>query len=96
VTRLGLADDVPLLEGRSVLVGGQRIAVFRTADGFRAIDQACPHAGGPLSDGIVAGGCVTCLLHRLRFDLQTGRGSDGCSNVRTYDVLERDGALWLA
>ena len=96
MTRLGLADDVPLLEGRSVLVGGQRIAVFRTADGFRAIDQACPHAGGPLSDGIVAGGCVTCPLHGLRFDLQTGRGSDGCSNVRTYDVLERDGALWLA
>ena len=31
-----------------------------------------------------------------KLDLQTGRGSDGCSNVRTYDVLERDGALWLA
>jgi len=94
--RLGLAGDVPLLEGRSVDVGGRRIAVFRTPDGFRAIDHACPHAGGPLGDGIVAGGCVTCPLHGLRFDLETGAGSDGCTRVRAYDVLERDGALWLA
>jgi nitrite reductase (NADH) small subunit len=96
VTRLGRAADVPLLEGRSVLVGERRIAVFRTADGFRAIDQSCPHAGGPLADGIVAGGRVTCPLHGLRFDLATGEGSDGCSRVSTYEVLERDGALWLA
>jgi nitrite reductase (NADH) small subunit len=96
MTRLGLAGDVPLLEGRSVRVDGRRIAVFRTADGFRAIDHECPHAGGPLSDGIVAGGCVTCPLHNLRFDLATGESTDGAHRVQTYEVLERDGALWLA
>ena len=96
MTRLGLADDVPMLEGRSVLVGGRRIAVVRTAEGFRAIDHSCPHAGGPLADGIVAGGCVTCPLHGLRFDLQSGAGDDGRSHVRTYAVEERDGTLWLA
>jgi nitrite reductase (NADH) small subunit len=96
MTRLGSADDVPLLEGRSVEVDGRRLAVFRTPTGYHAIDHACPHAGGPLADGIVAGGCVTCPLHGLRFDLDTGEGSDGCSRVRTYEVLERDGALWLA
>ena len=96
MTRLGLAGDVPLLEGRSVLVDGRRIAVFRTPDGFRAIDHACPHAGGPLADGIVAGGCVTCPLHGLRFDLATGEASDGASHVRAYAVVERAGELWLA
>jgi nitrite reductase (NADH) small subunit len=94
--RIGHIDDVPLLEGRSVEVGGRRIAVFRTADGFRAIDHACPHAGGPLADGIVAGRCVTCPLHGLRFDLDTGEASDGAARVRTYPVLERGGELWLA
>jgi nitrite reductase (NADH) small subunit len=93
--RLGRADDVPLLEGRSVDVGGRRIAVFRMADAFRAIDHACPHAGGPLADGIVAGGCVTCPLHGLRFDLETGECRDGVSHVRSYEVVERDGELWL-
>lgn len=94
--RLGRAADVPMLEGRSVAVGGRRLAVFRTADGFHAIDHACPHAGGPLADGIVAGGCVACPLHGLRFELATGRCADGASHVRAYAVEERGGELWLA
>jgi nitrite reductase (NADH) small subunit len=94
--RLGRAEDIPMLEGRSVEVDGRRIAVFRTPDGFRAIDNACPHAGGPLSDGIVADRCVTCPLHGLRFDLDSGASTDGSARVRTYSVVERDGELWLA
>ena len=97
MTRLGRADDIPMLEGRSVDIGGRRIAVFRTPDGFRAIDHACPHAGGPLADGIVAGGCVTCPLHGLRIDLDPGEAcGDATQRVRTYEVVVRDGALWLA
>jgi len=94
--RLGRADHVPMLEGRSVAVGDRRLAVFRTAGGYHAIDHACPHAGGPLADGIVAGGCVTCPLHGLRFDLITGECGDGASHVRAYAVVERGGELWLA
>jgi nitrite reductase (NADH) small subunit len=94
--RLGRAGDVPMLEGRSVAVGDRRLAVFRTAEGYHAIDHACPHAGGPLADGIVAGGCVTCPLHGLRFELATGRCADGASHVRAYAVVERGGELWLA
>jgi nitrite reductase (NADH) small subunit len=91
---IGRAADVPMLEGRSLWAGGRRIAVFRTPDGFRAIDGACPHAGGPLADGIVADRCVTCPLHGRRFDLHTGQSSAGPA-VRTHEVLERDGELWL-
>ena len=94
--RLGRVEDVPMLEGRSVEVDGRRIAVFRTPEGFRAIDNACPHAGGPLADGIVADRCVTCPLHGLRFDLDSGVSVDGAARVRTYPVVERDGELWLA
>ena len=92
---IGKADDVPMLEGRSVAVGGRRVAVFRTPDGFRAIDGACPHAGGPLADGIVADRCVTCPLHGLRFDLETGKAGTGDARVTVYEVAERDGGLWL-
>jgi nitrite reductase (NADH) small subunit len=96
VRRIGRAEDVPMLEGRSVTVGGRRIAVFRTPEGFRAIEGACPHAGGPLADGIVADRCVTCPLHGWRFDLDTGEARNADARVRTYDVHERDGELWLA
>ena len=67
-TRVGVAGDVPLLEGRAVTVAGRRVAVFRLEDGaWAAVDAACPHQGGPLQDGIVADGCVTCPLHQRRF-----------------------------
>jgi len=93
---IGLAADVPLLEGRSVEVEGRRIAVFRLPDGWAAIDQACPHRGGPLGDGIVADGCVTCPLHNHRFSLISGERQDGEGpGVVTYEVRERGGRLEL-
>jgi nitrite reductase (NADH) small subunit len=94
-TAIGRAADVPMLEGRSLWAGDRRIAVFRTPEGFRAIDGACPHAGGPLADGIVADRCVTCPLHGRRFDLLTGADLGDGAPVRTYEVLEYDGVLWL-
>ncbi|HEX2087494.1 MAG TPA: nitrite reductase small subunit NirD [Solirubrobacteraceae bacterium] len=93
--RIARADEIPMLEGRSVLVGGRRIAVFRTPEGFRALDHACPHAGGPLSDGIVADRCVTCPLHGWRFDLETGRAVNAEAAVAVHEVVERGGELWL-
>jgi nitrite reductase [NAD(P)H] small subunit len=94
--QIGDAADVPMLEGRSVEVAGRRIAVFRLPDGWAAIDHACPHRGGPLSDGIVAERCVTCPLHNQRFSLETGERIDGDGpGVRTYVVRERDGVLEL-
>lgn len=94
--RIARADEIPMLEGRSVTVGTRRVAVFRTPDGFRAIDHACPHAGGPLSDGIVADRCVTCPLHGWRFDLDTGRALNADASVARHEVVERGGELWLA
>lgn len=93
--RIGPVDDIPLLEGRSVSVDGRRVAVFRRPDGFAAIDGSCPHKAGPLSDGIVADGCVTCPLHGWRFDLQTGEALVGDEGVTVHRVVERDGELWL-
>jgi nitrite reductase (NADH) small subunit len=93
---VGRAADVPLLEGRSARLGGGRIAVFRLADGWAALDHACPHKAGPLSDGIVADACVTCPLHNWRFDLRTGERVGGEGGVQAYDVREVDGLLQVA
>lgn len=65
-------DDVPMGEGRAVTVAGRRIAVFRTQAGWWAVDQACPHAGGPLADGLASDCTVICPLHERRFRLDTG------------------------
>lgn len=66
-------DDVPLGEGRAVTLDGRRVAVFRSAGGWYALDAVCPHLGGPLEDGIVCDGSVICPLHERRFELATGQ-----------------------
>lgn len=96
-TKVGQVEDVPMLEGRRVTVAGRRIAVFRTEAGVHAIDADCPHQGGPLQDGLVAGACVTCPLHNWRFSLATGAPvAGGDRGVTVHDVrVAEDGALWL-
>ncbi|MBS1870332.1 MAG: Rieske 2Fe-2S domain-containing protein [Actinobacteria bacterium] len=93
---VGRAADVPLWEGRRVTVDGRRVAIFRTEEGVHAVSADCPHAGGPLQDGLVADGCVTCPLHGWRFDLRSGAriGADDGALTR-YEVVERDGELLL-
>jgi nitrite reductase (NADH) small subunit len=71
-------------EGRLLLVAGREIALFLTAAGPRAVDARCPHAGGPLQDGIVSGTGVTCPLHLRRVDLDTGEVDDCAEGVRCY------------
>jgi nitrite reductase (NADH) small subunit len=92
---VGRAEDIPRLEARSLTVGGRRIAIHRTERGFRATDAECPHAGGPLADGLIGDGCVTCPLHGWRFDLETGRAIGEDAAVAVHEVVERDGWLYL-
>jgi nitrite reductase (NADH) small subunit len=94
-TRVCRVDDVPLGEGRAVEIDGRRVAVFQTRNGWYALDQQCPHRGGPLTDGIVADGCVTCPLHDRRFDLSTGRCHSDDLRVSVYAVEIHDGDVWV-
>ena len=94
---VGALDDVPRLGARRVALDEGEIAVFRTAkDALFALDNRCPHRGGPLSEGIVHGEAVTCPLHNLVISLLTGEAADpeeGCA--RTYPVRVEDGRVLL-
>ena len=68
---------VPPGKSKLVVVDGLRIALFRDAGGgFHAIDDACPHMGGPLSDGDLCGTVVTCPWHAWPFDVTSGMNPD--------------------
>lgn len=71
-TKITPAENIPSREGRSVRVGDVEIAIFNLNGRFLTIENACPHRGGPLCDGIVTGSAVVCPLHGRHFDLETG------------------------
>lgn len=93
---VGCVTDIPRRGARCVSTPGGRIAIFRTADDkMFAMDDRCPHKGGPLSQGIVHGAAVTCPLHNWVISLESGRalGADEGS-VRTIPVkVEGDRVL---
>lgn len=77
--RIAYCRDIPLREGRAVKVGNHEIAIFNLGDRFLAVDNRCPHKGGPLADGIVSGTSVICPLHAWKLSLETGKGVVGAS-----------------
>jgi nitrite reductase (NADH) small subunit len=80
---IGSVDQITPGNARTLPeLGREEIAIFRTTSGdFHALVNRCPHKQGPLSQGIVHGGVVTCPLHNWNISLKTGEalGEDkGC------------------
>ncbi len=92
-------DEIPVLGARVLRrPGGDDIALFRPAiDRVFALTDRCPHKGGPLSQGIVAGDTVTCPLHSWNIALDSGQACApdvGCA--RRHAVELRGGEVWLS
>ena len=95
---IGALTDIPMRGARLVKSPTGCIAVFRTAhDLAYAIDDKCPHKGGPLSQGIVHGTSVTCPLHNWVISLETGQaqGADSGS-VRTIPLRIEGGRMLMS
>jgi nitrite reductase/ring-hydroxylating ferredoxin subunit len=79
--------EIPSGEARAFVVGDREIALFNVEGSFYAIENACPHQGGPLAEGFIEGTTVTCPWHAWCFDVTTGAMSLGAfSNVDAFDV----------
>ncbi len=94
---LGHLNDIPRQGARIVQTPTGEIAVFRTLDDqIFALDNRCPHKGGPLAQGIVHGTQVTCPLHGWVINLDSGNAAtpdEGC--VNRYTVDNEGGLLYL-
>lgn len=94
---VGSVDDIP--EGRAKVVclpGQERVAVFRYSGNIAAVTNVCAHQRGPLGEGKVIDGCVTCPWHGWEY-----RPADGCSpppfaeKIATYRVIVKDRRVLL-
>jgi len=91
------ADDFAPGTVRPARVGGVRLAVGRSREGFFAVDGLCPHAGAILGEGLVEGTQLICPQHAYAFDVATGFCDDDptCS-VRSHPVRVEGGILQVA
>jgi len=94
--RVTHCENIPVREGRKVELASRQIAIFNLGDRFLAVENLCPHRGGPLADGIVSGTTIACPLHTWKFDLIQGNsvnhpGSSQC--LVTFPVRVEDGII---
>jgi nitrite reductase (NADH) small subunit len=79
------------------VVGGRIVALFNVGGDFHALDGICPHQGGPLGKGTLAGCIITCPWHGFQFDVTTGRHETSQSLVQPrLPVKVEDGEVWVA
>lgn len=94
---IGPLSEIPRRGARVVRTRLGCVALFRTAeDEVFALDDRCPHKGGPLSDGIVHGRSVTCPLHSWVISLETGKaqGADE-GGTATFPARVENGRVLL-
>jgi nitrite reductase/ring-hydroxylating ferredoxin subunit/DMSO/TMAO reductase YedYZ heme-binding membrane subunit len=74
--------------------GGERIAVFRDGTRVGALTNLCAHQNGPLGEGRIIDGCITCPWHGFQYRLEDGRAPPPFTEVLvTYPVRLRNGVV---
>lgn len=78
-------DEISSGSGKVIFAGDKAIALFNVNGTFYAIDNTCPHRGGPLGEGDLDGTTVSCPLHGWQYDVTSGAGTIGPS-VNKYEI----------
>jgi len=96
-TRDLLADEIAEGSCKVGIVDGQQVAVYRIDGKFYATQAECTHRGGPLCEGAIWAGIVTCPWHGSEFKIETGEVVTGPADdpLKTYNVGVVDGKIIL-
>jgi len=92
---VGAPQSIPDKGARIVAApGGERIAVFRDGTRIGALTNLCAHQNGPIGEGRIIDGCVTCPWHGFQYRLEDGRApAPFTEQLGTYRVRLRAGAV---
>jgi nitrite reductase/ring-hydroxylating ferredoxin subunit len=95
--KMGTLDELPPGTAKEVEHEGRVYAIFNLGGTVLAIDGICPHQGGPLAEGDVAGTIVTCPWHGWQFDLRSGTMPSG-SRIKqeVFEVKVEGGNILVA
>jgi nitrite reductase/ring-hydroxylating ferredoxin subunit len=76
-------------------INGKQVAIYKLDGKFYATQAECTHRGGPLCEGAIWAGIVTCPWHGSEFKIKSGEVVSGPADepLQTYSVSVVDGKL---
>ncbi|MCM2269420.1 MAG: ferric reductase-like transmembrane domain-containing protein [Thermoanaerobaculia bacterium] len=90
----GRVEEIAEGRARVVTLAGERVAVFRNAGTISALSNVCQHQNGPLGEGRIVDGCVTCPWHGYQYRPEDGRAPAPFSErVPTFRVRVERGVI---
>jgi nitrite reductase/ring-hydroxylating ferredoxin subunit len=92
---VGKEEDFPPGSAGVVDVRGVEVALVNVDGTFHAVQNECPHAGGPLGEGELSNFELECPLHGSVFDVRTGDVLVGPADepIATYEVVVENGVV---
>jgi nitrite reductase/ring-hydroxylating ferredoxin subunit/DMSO/TMAO reductase YedYZ heme-binding membrane subunit len=89
-------DEIPEKRARIISLNGERIAVFKYDGRLAALSNVCQHQNGPLGEGRIIDGCVTCPWHGFQYLPETGASPPPFTErVATYQVKLVDDVVYV-
>lgn len=80
-------SDIAENRAKTVLIGGENIAIFKYDNKLSAVSNLCRHQNGPLGEGKIVDGCITCPWHGYQYLPHNGQSPPPFTEkVETYDV----------
>ena len=96
---IAVGDPKKIPDKRAIVVSiknGERVAIFRNGEKLSAITNVCAHQNGPLGEGKIVFGCVTCPWHGYQYKLEDGRApAPFTEKISTFKLKLTDGELYL-
>ena len=88
--------DIPANRARIVSVSGERVAIFKYDGKISAVSNVCQHQNGPLGEGKIVSGCITCPWHGYQYVPETGASPPPfVEKVPTFNVRVQNGRVWI-
>jgi sulfoxide reductase heme-binding subunit YedZ len=89
-------DDIPESRARIVCLSGERVAIFKYDGKISAVSNVCQHQNGPLGEGKIVFGCITCPWHGYQYQPETGASPPPfVEKVPTFNVRVRNGRVFV-
>jgi nitrite reductase/ring-hydroxylating ferredoxin subunit len=88
--------EIPDTRARIVCVSGERAAIFKYAGKISAVSNVCQHQNGPLGEGRIVSGCITCPWHGYQYLPETGASPPPfVEQVPTFNVRVQNGRVLI-
>jgi nitrite reductase/ring-hydroxylating ferredoxin subunit/DMSO/TMAO reductase YedYZ heme-binding membrane subunit len=86
--------DIPENRARIVCLSGERVAIFKYDGNISAVSNVCQHQNGPLGEGKIVFGCITCPWHGYQYQPDTGASPRPfVEKVPTFNVRIKNGRV---